>query len=325
MRYRFIGIALAATLLQVRFATAAPPPIVIATGPVSGFALPLGAEICRLYMQAAKDKAACSVQATDGSVDNLTRLRAGDVTLALAQSDDVADAVTATGPFAGKPPFTDLRSLVGFYADVLTVLVRSDGPVKQVEDLKGKRIADGESGLPDPLFTDFLEALGWSKADLGGVAEMPRADQVTALCGGKVAALAITAPHPNGYVRNALAACPVTLLDLSGPGIDAVIAAHPSYAPAQLDLAQYGGRSHAIRTFGPRTVMVTTAKLDDAIVTRLAGALFQHMDELRRAHPAFGALDSRTVAANAGLGAERHPAATKYLSDNKLGDSSTGE
>jgi TRAP transporter TAXI family solute receptor len=306
-------------------AAASPSPIVIATGPVAGFALPLGAEICRLYEQATKDVARCSVEATEGSTDNLNRLRSGDVALAVVESDLVADAVSGTGAFAGKPPFVALRAVAGFYADTLTVLVKSDGPVRQLDDLKGKRVAVGEPGHRDPLFADFLEALGWSKADLGGIAEMPYADQVTALCSGKIAAMAVTAPHPNGFMRSALATCGLTPLDLAGLGIDAVVAAHSSYAPVQLDFAQYGGQPHPIQTFGVRAVLIATTKLDDGVVARLMAGIFQHTNDLRRAHPAFGTLDDGTLSASTGLGAERHAAAAKYLTDNKIGDPPSGE
>ncbi len=239
-----------------------PPPIVIGTGPVAGFAFALGGEICRLYEQeSATDKARCSVVATDGSVEDLKRLRAGEIDLALVQSDHAGDALTANGAFAGMPPFAEIRGILGFYTDALTVLVRADGPLKTVDDLKGKRIAVGESGDPDTLFGDFLEALGWLKTDMGGFAEMARGDQISALCRGRIAAIAVTAPHPNGFVREALAACPTRLLDLGGQGVDAAVAAHHAYGPVTIDAGTYGGPKESIQSFGPRTVLVTTAEI----------------------------------------------------------------
>jgi len=298
-------------------AVAAPAPIVIATGPVSGFAFPLGGEICRLYEQASQNRARCSVAVTEGSADNLARLRNGEITLAIVQSDIAADAVTASGSSAGSPPFKELRSLIGFYPDALTVLVVSDGPVKQIDDLKDKRIAVGEPGIHNQLFADFLEGLGWNKADLGGIVEMPRSEQISALCGGKVAAIALTAPHPNGFVRAAMAACKVTILDLAGPGLDSSIAAHPAYGFGRIDLGLYGLQGVA-QSFGPRAVLVTTTKLESDIAVRLATAMFGRIADLKAAHPALAELDQAALASSAGLGAERDPAIVKYLNDNKI-------
>jgi len=308
---------LLATLAIAVPSLASPSPIVIASGPVAGFAYPLAGEICRLYEQETNGRGHCSVAVTDGSVDDVKRLRDGGADLAIVQSDVVADAAGSTGAFAGTKPFPELRAVTGFYGQILTILVKGDGPVKSVDDLKGKRVAVGEPGAPDPLFGDFLDGLGWSKADLGGLVEMPRADQVGALCSGGVAAVALTAPHPNGFVRGALATCGATMLDLSGPAIDTAVAQHPAYAPAKLELGVYGGGSHVLQSFGTRAVLVTTAKLDDDIVKNLLKAVIDHAAALRAAHPAFAGLDEASLSSPSGLGADRHPAAARYLSNGK--------
>ncbi len=300
-------------------AIAAPSPIVIATGPVAGFAFPLGGEICRLYDEAVADKARCLVSPSNGSMDNIDRLRAGEIGLAVVQSDIAMDAVHGAGVFNGKPPFADLRSIVGFYTNALTLLVRQDGPIKQIDDLKGKRVAVGEIGVPDPLFMDFTESMGWSKADLA-IEEMPRGEQIAALCNGKIAAIAVTVPHPNGFVREALSACPLQALDIPGPIVDSAVSAYPAYAPVHIDMGMYGGPAYSIETFGPRAVMVTTVKLDRDIATRLLTGLFGHIDALDKAHPAFAGLDKAALGLGLGLGAERHAAAVKYLTDNKIDD-----
>jgi TRAP transporter TAXI family solute receptor len=319
------ALALCLALAGTRAADAAPSPIVIGTGPVAGFAFPLGGEICRLFDAVGKDKARCAAASTDGSADNINRLRDGELTLAIVQSDVAADAVSAAGPFAGGKPFPELRSIAGFYSQALTILVRSDGSVKQPDDLKGQRVAVGAPGMPEPLFGEYLEGLGWGKAELGGIVEMPRAEQIAALCNGKIAAIAVTAPHPNGFVREALGACHVAILDLAGPAIDAVTSTHPAYGPARLDLSAYEGHTGSAQSFGPRAVLLTTMKLEDATVERLLNGIFRHIDDLKKAHPAFAGLDAAAIAASTGLGADRHPAAAKYITDNKIGDAPSGE
>ena len=319
---RNAALVVAAIFLPLTGLRAAPSPITIATGPVAGFAFPLGGELCKIYEEATQGKAVCSVLPTDGSVDNLNRLRAGEATLAIVQSDVVLEAISASGQFAGKPPYAGLRSILGFYPEALTILVR-DGAVKTPDDLKGKKVATGEPHASDQLFPDFLEGLGWSKAELGGVVEMVRGEQIPALCNGNVAAISLAAAHPNGFVRQALAACPVVLLNLAGAGIDAAVTSHPAYAPAHIDLSVYGTPG-AIESFGPRAVLVGNVKLDDDVVARMLDAVFTHLDELRKSHPAFAALDRDVIAAPAGLAAERHAGAVRYLNDHHIADGPTG-
>ena len=154
---------------------------------------------------------------------------------------------------------------------------------------------------------------------------MPRSEQITALCNDQIAAIAVTAAHPNGFVREALAACHVAVLDLAGPAIDTVIGTHPAYSAAKLDMSVYAGQSGSVQSFGPRAVLVTTAKLDDATVERLMTGIVRHIDELKKAHPAFATIDAVMIASPNGLGADRHPAAVKYITDKKIGDSAGGD
>ena len=67
--------------------------------------------------------------------------------------------------------------------------------------------------------------------------------------------------------------------------IDSAIGTHPAYSAAKLDLGLYAGQSGAVQSFGPRAVLVTTAKLDDATVERLMTGLLKHVDDLKKAHP----------------------------------------
>ena len=115
------------------------------------------------------------------------------------------------------------------------------------------------------------------------------------------------------------------MLDLAGPGIDGAVESHPPYAQTRLDLSVYGIAGGTMQSFGPRAVLVTTAKLENATVDRLLDGIFKRLDKLRTSHPALAGLDANGIAASAGLGAERHLAAVKYLTDHKIGDAPAPE
>jgi TRAP transporter TAXI family solute receptor len=332
MRGAATWLTLAAIVFTAEISNGAPEQtaIVIGAGPVGGFSFPLGGALCSLYEHGAVGppepiRRRCYVATDRSSTDTLDRLRYGDLNFAIVQSDVAANAGTAHGGFATRPPFVDLRSVVGFYGEALTVLVRSDGPIKQIDDLRGKRVAVGEPGAPDPLFGELLDALGWSKAELERVVEIPRADQISALCSSRVEAIVVTAPSPNGFVRQVLNTCPTTILDLAGAGIDSIISGHPGDGETRIDLAAYGRPGRVVRSFGPRTILVTTTKTDAKLILDLLAALFSHIDLLQQAHPGFAALNAASISASGGLAIERHPIATKYLAAIGINPTDTGE
>ena len=97
-------------------------------------------------------------------------------------------------------------------------------------------------------------------------------------------------------------------------------AANTAYAPYVIAAGTYAGMTQPVQSLGPRTVLVSSAKTPDAHVSRFLAAMFNHLTELRKAHPAFAGLGRDTLASGIGLSANRHPAALKYLTDNKLLD-----
>src|SRR5690606_1023446 len=83
---------------------------------------------------------------TRGSEENLHLLRAGTVSLALAQGDAAQDAYEGVGAFVEQGPHAALRSLGSLYPEPLHVLVAADSGLTSIADLRGKRVAIGETG-----------------------------------------------------------------------------------------------------------------------------------------------------------------------------------
>ncbi len=71
----------------------------------------------------------CSPEATPGSTYNMEALRNRQLDFAIVQSDVQNMALTGEGPFAGKPAFSDLRSVMSLYPETLTVLSRPDAHI----------------------------------------------------------------------------------------------------------------------------------------------------------------------------------------------------
>lgn len=95
------------------------------------------------------------VLATEGTVENLTRLRSGDVDLGLALAD-VAERDRATGP-AGTAP----QAVARVYENYLQAIVRESAAAKQLSDLQGMRVSIGPIGSGAAATSEVLfEAAG---------------------------------------------------------------------------------------------------------------------------------------------------------------------
>lgn len=122
----------------------APPPKIVrmATGSKNGAYYAFAQQYARLL---AKDAIVLEVVSTAGSVENLSLLKNGRVSLALVQG--------------GSATFDDkqrLQSLGSLFLEPVWVFVRAQQPIKRFLDLKGKRLAVGASGSGTYLLANQL-------------------------------------------------------------------------------------------------------------------------------------------------------------------------
>lgn len=82
-------------------------------------------------------------QATQGSVQNVNLIQAGNAESGFVQSDVTHWSYTATGLFDGRPKLDRLRFIAHLFPEHIHAVVRKDSPIQRFEDLRGRRIAIG--------------------------------------------------------------------------------------------------------------------------------------------------------------------------------------
>jgi TRAP transporter TAXI family solute receptor len=82
-------------------------------------------------------------QATQGSVQNVNLIQAGNAESGFVQSDVTHWSYTGTGLFEGRPKLDRLRFIAHLFPEHIHAVVRKDSPIQRFEDLRGKRIAIG--------------------------------------------------------------------------------------------------------------------------------------------------------------------------------------
>ena len=98
------------------------------------------AELLAARMHARYPHLQVDVIATEGSVDNLARLRSGEADMGLALAD------VAEHDLAGGPRDTAPQALARVYENYLQVVVRDAAAAQRLSDLKGGRVSIGPGG-----------------------------------------------------------------------------------------------------------------------------------------------------------------------------------
>ena len=285
----------------------------IGTGGVAGVYYPAGGAICRLVNEAREAHGVrCSAEPTGGSVYNINTVRAGELEFGLAQSDWQFHAFEGTSRFRGQGRFEDLRAVFALHPEPVTLVVRGGSGIRDFTDLEGRRVnVDGPGAAERATVEVLLDAYGMSADDFSAATALEGSELTRALCDGGIDAALYTVGHPATAITEVSNTCDVDFVDLTGPVIDELVATHPYYRVASVPAGLYKGLDEDLATFGVGATLVTSTAVPADIVYIVTKAVFEHVDDLRKLHPAFVGLEERSMIED-GLPAPLHEGAVRY-------------
>jgi TRAP transporter TAXI family solute receptor len=167
------------------------------------------AELVAKQVNASYPEMSVEATSTEGSVDNLARLRSGEADLGLALAD-VVERDLATGPGATAP-----LAVARVYENYLQVVVRDSAPVHELRDLEEHRVSIGPGGSGAAATSEVL----FDAAGLRDRVDMQRYrlhDGLARLADGDVDALVWSGGVPTPAISELDAKVPLRMLDI-GP------------------------------------------------------------------------------------------------------------
>ena len=313
---KYLSMTLGVTCLVIGATStfAATSKLTIGTGSVTGVYYPAGGAICRLINKDQKSHhLRCTVEATEGSIYNLQRLQSHKLELAIVQSDAQKAALQGQGLFSETGPNRELRSLFSLYVEPLTLVTRQNAGISSLADLLGKRVDIGNPGSGDRNTMNYLiQAMGWQLSQFAATSELKGAERAQALCDENIDAFVYVVGHPSGTIKEASSSCDISLLPVTGPQVDALLAQHPEYVPTLIPNGLYQGADQDTPSFGVSATVVTTTALSDEAAYYIVKAVFDNFEQFKRLHPAFASL-SKEQMVRQGLTASLHPGAERYF------------
>src|SRR5215469_15922708 len=281
----------------------APNPITVSTGIPGGVYHPAGNAICRMFNLESQHQAMpCVATSSDGSVSNIQRVESGDSAFGLSQTDVALAAFHGEGPFAAAGPDPKLRMVIALYTEAFTVVAGADTGIRDFQDLRGKRVGIGTTGVGYNFTRDIIiESYGWKTSGPERVLEFAPAEQNQALCSNKVDAIIFEAGHPNGLTQEATTDCRAKLVRVAGQPIDRLLATHPYYIASIIPGGMYDGNPGDVPTVGTRAVLLSSSNQPAELVNAMVKGVFDNFAVFRQLHPALSTLNIREMVPSASV------------------------
>ncbi|MEU3622060.1 C4-dicarboxylate ABC transporter substrate-binding protein [Amycolatopsis coloradensis] len=242
------------------------------------------------------DSARPEVQETQGSPDNISRVRAGKADVAFVAAD------VATENTAG------LAALARVHDDYLHVVVRADSPITSFAQLRGRKVAIGspDSGV-EYLSKQLLKVSGLTGAidrrNLGLTEALP------ALENRQIDAVIWSGGVPTPSITERVRTVGLRLLDITDLA-DALRATSPVYRTATIPVTAYNLKTPVTTLVLPNFLVVPSSMSDD-LAEALVRGLFDARGALAKAAGAALSIDIHPAIETAPL--PLHPGALRYF------------
>jgi uncharacterized protein len=225
-------------------------------------------------------------ESRSASVDNAERLQAGEIEFGFMAANWIGRARNGEAPFAAP---IDLRMAVPMNAGPLFFIARAGAPLRTVSDLRGRRVAVGlrTSGMVQHVHA-ILGALGLSFADFTPV-YLDFAAGAEALAAGTVDAQ-FQCPIPNLVMTDLADRIDLQVLALGPRELATVMRAVPDYRATVMRKHAIRGLREDMAQIAVVNVLVTHARVPDAIVCDVVGAVIKAAGELGRLNSLFAGL-----------------------------------
>jgi TRAP transporter TAXI family solute receptor len=258
-------------------AQAAPIRVRFSTGTPGGGFYPLGEGLARAYERSlvAVD---LQIHPSAGAVANVEAIQRGDADLGFAFAD--VAYVASVGRLAGaSDPFDRLRGIAVLQLTPVQLVVRRDPHIREVADLRGRRIGVGPPGSGTALTASLvLEAFGIGASSVQAET-LQFNDAADRLVRGTLDAMFDAAIYPAESVMVATRAGG-RIMPLTGAPIEHLRRDYPFLSVTVIPRDTYPGMSSAIRTIGVDSLLICRRDLDETLVYDLTRRFFDALPSL---------------------------------------------
>lgn len=282
----------------------------IATGGASGPYNVIGTGLAEIYNKTYGVNS--KTQTTGASVENLNLLKQNKVEMAFVMSDSLTEAINGKGSFTSK--IDNVQQIAALYPNYVQIVTSKKSGIKNIEDLKGKRIAVGaqNSGV-EVNARSLLNGFGITYNDVK-VDYLGYAEAADALKGGKLDAAFLTSGIPNSSLMELQQGFDLQLVSINADKVKEIAKDQSYFLPMIIPKGTYGN-TEDIQTAAIMNALVVRSDLSTDDVYKLTKTFFSSLGQLANSHQA--ATEITLKGAQEGVVAPLHPGAQKFYDENK--------
>ncbi len=253
-------------------------------------------------------------QATQGSVQNVNLIQAGNAESGFTQAEVMHWAYTGTGLFDGRPKLDRLRFIAHLFPEHIHAVVRRDSPIRSFADLRGRRIAIGLQASGARIGSEIILDAHGMRAGRDFTAEFLSPAQGTERMQDRgIDATLTVVGYPAAAITEFCSRTGCRILPISGAEAQRVLDNGPFYGTGTIPRTAYEGLEADVPTLTIGAVWAVRDTVPEALVYALTKSLWSETTRglLDRGHAKGREIQRATALTGRGV-VPFHPGAERY-------------
>jgi TRAP transporter TAXI family solute receptor len=249
-----------------------------------------------------------TAEATKGSKENIRRLAAGELDLALANSAITYFAVRGSEGWEEEYP---MRAIMTLAPNVALFITPAGSGLKDLSGLKGKRVVVGPAGAGFEYFLKpVLAAHGISYDDFKPL-HNTQAGAVDMLADGSAAAAFLGGAVPTASITQASASQDVVFLPYDSSAVSRLLEKYPFFDTARIPAGTYRGQKTDFAGMNVGSMhLITSKSADDDLIYDITRAIYMNKERVVEKHPAGRTIRPEIITRDTGT--PFHPGAIRF-------------
>ena len=286
------------------------------TAATTGALYPLGAGIANIW-NTKLGYVNARVQASNGGVQNLNLLKAGEAQVSFAVSSITYEALHGQRGFTGRA-YEGVRVLAGLYYNPNQVVATADSGVQKLADFKGLRFAPGAAGGT----TEVESRIHFTEAGLNYPNDIKGqfigfTESIDLMRNKQLDGAWIMAGLPTAAVTEMTATAGGKLVNIEPELIERLQAKYPWYAKYTIPAGTYDNQKEPVLTTAVKMLLITDASMPDDVVYDLTKAFWENVGELGQAHAVMKTV-TPDMATSDLAGIPLHPGAERFYREKGM-------
>lgn len=280
----------------------------VGTAPVGGAFFVVGSAIAEvLDSNSGEHGWKVTAETTKGSQENIRRIVAGEIELALANS---AISYFASRGSERWGEAADIRAVMTLAPNV-ALFIAPEGGVKTIADLKGRRVYLGPSGAGFHYFIrPLLDGHGLAWEDLIAV-HGGQAQAVDYLSDGSAVAAFLGGAVPTASITQAATSRKIHFIPYDDEVIERLTNEYLFFRRATIPAGTYRGLDADYHGLDVGSMhLITSGSADEELIYQLTKTLYENREQVAAKHPAGKAINPKNAARDTGT--LFHPGARRY-------------